>query len=122
MSERRSVCLVQSDDCRQSHHVFRNRPRFLGHRLFAIVFFPPSLGWDWVTHDAAGFFTGLLVLVAIAQACLFVWQLKIMHDGMADTRAAAEAAMTSAQTAREQVAITKMGVIDLERAYLSVGP
>lgn len=78
--------------------------------------------WNWITHDAAGFFTLCLVAVGLGQAGLFVWQLRIMRDGIVDARIAAEAAKASAETAREQVAVTKMGVIDLERAYLAIGP
>ena len=75
-----------------------------------------------MVHDAAGFFTFLLVMVALVQAGLFFWQLKIMRDGIEDTRIAALAAKASAESAKEQVAITKLGVIDLERAYFAVGP
>jgi hypothetical protein len=38
------------------------------------------------------------------------------------TELAADAAQASAETAKEQVAITKMSVIDLERAYLAIYP
>jgi hypothetical protein len=78
--------------------------------------------WKWLTNDAAGFFTFLLVLVALGQAFLFVWQLRYMRRSIEDARGLALTAQTSAETAMNQVAITKMGVIDLERAYLAVGP
>jgi hypothetical protein len=77
---------------------------------------------DWLTKDAAGFFTFLLVIVGVGQASLFVWQLRIMKSNIDDARMMAQSAQASAETAKEQVAITKMRVIDLERAYLSVGP
>ena len=82
----------------------------------------PSTFWNWVTHDAAGFFTACLVIVGFGQAGLFVWQLTLMRDGINDARIAAEAARVSAETAKEQVAVTKIGIFDLERAYLAVGP
>jgi hypothetical protein len=77
---------------------------------------------DWITHDAAGFFTLLLVLVGLGQAGLFVWQLRYMRKSIEDARLVALAAQAAAETAKEQVAVTKMGIVDLERAYLAVGP
>ena len=82
---------------------------------------PRSFG-NWITHDAAGFFTAWLVIVGFGQAGLFVWQLLYMRQGMKDATMVAQAAQASAETAKEQVALTKMGVIDLERAYLAAGP
>ena len=45
-----------------------------------------------------------------------------MRKSMGDAAKAAEAAKAAAETAKEQVAITKTGIFDLERAYLSVNP
>lgn len=67
-------------------------------------------------------FTLMLFGTAVVQAGLFIWQLLYMRRGMDDARVAALAAKASADTAKEQVAVTKMGIIDLERAYLAVGP
>ena len=78
--------------------------------------------WNWITHEASGFFTFCLAIIAFIQACLFVWQLRYMRRSIDDAKSLALAAQASAETAREQVAITKMGVIDLERARLAVGP
>jgi hypothetical protein len=77
---------------------------------------------DWIAHDAAGFFTFWLVIVGLGQAGLFAWQLHYMRKSIGDAKSLALAAQASAETAKEQVAVTKMGVIDLERAYLAVGP
>ncbi|MBP1064862.1 hypothetical protein JOE51_006329 [Bradyrhizobium japonicum] len=79
-------------------------------------------GSTWLTKDAAGFFTFGLVVVGVLQAALFFVQLRFMRKGMDDATMAAKAAQASAETAKEQVALTKMGIIDLERAYLAVGP
>ena len=78
--------------------------------------------WNWITHDAAGFFTFCLVIVGAGQAGLFVWQLRYMRKGIEDARIAALAAQTSAEAAKEQVTLNRIGIIDLERAYLAVGP
>lgn len=80
------------------------------------------IGSTWLTKDAAGLFTFGLVVVGVGQAILFFFQLRYMRKGMDDATLAAKAAQTSAETAKEQVALTKVGIIDLERAYLAVGP
>lgn len=79
-------------------------------------------GSTWLTKDAAGFFTFGLVIIGIGQAILFWFQLRYMRQGMDDATMAAKAAAISADTAREQVALTKIGIVDLERAYIAVGP
>jgi hypothetical protein len=50
---------------------------------------------NWITHDAAGFFTAWLVIVGFGQAGLFVWQLRYMRIGMRDATVAANAARDS---------------------------
>jgi hypothetical protein len=42
------------------------------------VHIEPSPFGNWITHDATGFFTSWLVIVALGQAGLFVWQLRYM--------------------------------------------
>lgn len=79
-------------------------------------------GSTWLTKDAAGFFTFGLVVVGGIQVLMFFIQLQYMRKGMDDATLAAQAARISAETAKEQVALTKLGIIDLERAYLAVGP
>jgi len=83
----------------------------------------PHQMWEWGHSDpAVAFFTFCLVVVGAVQAGLFLWQLKIMRAGIEDARITAKAAQAAAETAKEQVAVTKMGIVDLERAYLSIGP
>ena len=64
---------------------------------------------SWLTHDAAGFFTFLLVVVAVIQAALFVWQLILIRKTLAPAEEAARAATVSAKA-----------VVDNERPW--VGP
>jgi hypothetical protein len=84
---------------------------------------------SWLMKDAAGFFTFCLVVVAIVQAWLFLGQLRLMRLGMLDTAEAARAASDAAKAAAEQVRlaeaqieVAKIGIFDLERAFLDVGP
>jgi hypothetical protein len=74
-------------------------------------------------------FTAGLVVVALGQAGLFVWQLRYMRKGMKDAEHAATAANAAALAAQEQVEVakaqievTKIGIFDLERAYLDAFP
>ena len=56
----------------------------------------------WLTKDAAGFFTLLLVIIGVAQIGVFVWQLLLIHESVSDAKAAAEAARDAAQAAKLQ--------------------
>src|ERR1051325_5248667 len=52
----------------------------------------PSTEEPWLTKDAAGFFTFLLVVVGGFQAGLFLWQLWLIRESLDDARIAADAA------------------------------
>jgi hypothetical protein len=41
-----------------------------------------SCSWSWLTHDAEGFFTSLLFIVAGVKAFLFLHQLPLICAGM----------------------------------------
>jgi hypothetical protein len=64
---------------------------------------------EWLTKDAAGFFTFALVVVGVLQAALFFVQLKLIRESLAPAKEAADAAKLNAQA-----------VVDAERAYLFV--
>jgi hypothetical protein len=53
--------------------------------------------WNWVTHDAAGFFTLALVVVGGLQLALFYWQLHLMRKAIAPAQQAADAAKVAAE-------------------------
>jgi hypothetical protein len=79
----------------------------------------------WLTKDAAGFFTFLLVIVGGAQLLLFVWQLWLIRESLDDARIAADAAKESAdaakigaQATRDHADIARVGMIASERAYV----
>ena len=88
--------------------------------------------WQWTTKDAAGFYTfllaavtGGLVLVAAFQAGMFVWQLKLMREGINDAKTAADtattaaaAATTQAQELRRSADATERVLTELERPWL----
>jgi hypothetical protein len=70
---------------------------------------PTPFSIDWFTHDAAGFFTIVLSVVAIVQAGLFVWQLVLIRKSLASAEEAARAATANAQA-----------MIDNERPWIGV--
>jgi hypothetical protein len=89
---------------------------------------PDATGASWLMKDAAGFFTFCLVVVAIVQAWLFLRQLRMMRLAMRDTAEATRAASDAAKAATAQVRLAeaqievmKIGIFDLERAFLDVG-
>jgi hypothetical protein len=73
-------------------------------------------GMAWLTKDAAGFFTFVLVIVGSLQAILFLAQLRLIRDSIAPALEAADAAKAAAQAAK----LNAQSVIDAERAHLYV--
>jgi hypothetical protein len=70
----------------------------------------------WLTKDAAGFFTFLLVVVGAAQVGLFLWQLWLIRESLDDAKIAATAAKQAAYAAKEQAT----AIVNAERPYLSI--
>jgi hypothetical protein len=67
---------------------------------FFVVGIPPIMlarFIEWLTHDAAGFFTFILFLVGIVQAGLFVWQLRLIRKSLRPAEEAARAATANAR-------------------------
>jgi hypothetical protein len=73
-------------------------------------------GSTWLTKDAAGFFTFLLVAVGFGQAGLFFIQLRYMRKGMDDATMVAKAAVISADAAKK----TADSIQITERPYIFV--
>jgi hypothetical protein len=61
-----------------------------------------------------------LVVVGIAQASLFLWQLKLIRQSSADTKEAARAAGDSAKAARDSVELARKTTERELRAYVMV--
>jgi hypothetical protein len=56
---------------------------------------------DWITHDAAGFFTFWLVIIGGFQLGLFYWQLRLIRASADDATDAAHAAIEANQINRD---------------------
>jgi len=63
-------------------------------------------------------FTAVLVIVGIFQLFLFRWQLLMIKESLADTKAAAEAATVGAAATRDSANTAKLSMVDSERAYV----
>jgi hypothetical protein len=74
----------------------------------------------WLIHDAAGFFTLLLVIVGAVQVGLFVWQLKLIRTSLEDAKLAADAATDAATAASRQAHVAEETLAKIERPYLFV--
>jgi hypothetical protein len=81
----------------------------------------------WLTKDAGGFFTFLLVVVGSFQVGLFVWQLRLIRDSLDDAKNLAIAAKESADTAKIQAEVAQATLTTMQdtaarqlRAYVSV--
>jgi hypothetical protein len=79
-----------------------------------------SSGWYWLTHDAAGFFTLGLVFVGLGQAGLFFWQLRLMREGLRDTKEAADAAKETAEATTASVSLSRETAKRQLRAYIHI--
>ncbi len=77
---------------------------------------------NWVTHDAAGFFTLWLVIVGALQLGLFAWQLLYMSKGVKDASVAANAAKDASIAARQTVETMERNARIQLRAYLVAEP
>jgi hypothetical protein len=76
--------------------------------------------WNWLTHDAAGFFTLWLVLVGGGQVGLFLWQLRLIGKSLTDAKIAAEAAKTAANAGTRQAKVAEDAFTKLERPYVFI--
>ncbi len=65
-------------------------------------------------------YTGLLFLVAFAQAGLFVWQLRLMRQSTKDAGDAARAAEKAAAAAEHSIKVSRDAYIASERPWVSV--
>jgi hypothetical protein len=76
--------------------------------------------WDWVTHDAAGFFTLWLVIVGGAQIGLFYWQLRLIRVAADDAKRAGIAAERAADATAASVDLARDTAKRQLRAYVTV--
>jgi hypothetical protein len=62
---------------------------------------------EWLTHDAAGFFTLWLVIIGGAQLVLFYVQLRLIRGSFVDAKVSADAALVSANAARDAIELSR---------------
>jgi hypothetical protein len=76
--------------------------------------------WDWLTHDAAGFFAAWLVIIGGSQLALFYVQLKIIRESLTDAKIAADAAKESADATKASVDLSRQTAERQLRAYVYI--
>jgi hypothetical protein len=82
---------------------------------------PPERGfWNWITHDAAGFFTLWLVIVGGTQIGLFYWQLRLIRVAADDAKKAGIAAGRAATATESAVELTRQTAERQLRAYVVI--
>jgi hypothetical protein len=77
--------------------------------------------WNWLTHDASGAFTSILVLVGVVQIFVFLRQLRLIDNSLVPAKEAAEAAKESAKAAHRAIDETEKRDKVLQRGYLWPG-
>jgi len=77
--------------------------------------------WNWLTHDAAGFFTLWLVIVGGGQIGLFYWQLRLIRVAAEDAKRAGLAAERAAKATEDAVKLAGETAKRQLRAYVNVG-
>jgi len=86
--------------------------------LFGLPFI--YLNWQWLMHDAAGFFTFLLVIVGGLQLGLFAWQLTLIRKSVTDAEIAARASQEAATTAKQQAETAEKSFISSQRPWVGI--
>lgn len=81
---------------------------------------PERTFWNWVTHDAAGFFTLWLVIVGGGQLGLFYWQLRLIRVAADDAKKAGIAAERAADATTASVDLARSTAEKQLRAYVLV--
>jgi hypothetical protein len=76
--------------------------------------------WDRVVSDPMNVLTLGLLFVGSTQAILFLWQLNLIREGLADTKEAADGAKKSADIANESLLLSKETAERQLRAYVSL--
>jgi hypothetical protein len=79
-----------------------------------------GIPWDWLTHDAAGFFTLCIAIIGGVQLWLFYWELRLIRENLADAKEAADGARDSAVAATRQAKAAEDTLVKRERPYLFV--
>jgi len=78
------------------------------------------IGSTWLTKDASGFFTFILVCVGGIQAWFFWVQLRLIRESLADAKLAAEAAKRAAKATEDAVMLSRSTAQQQLRAYLFI--
>lgn len=76
--------------------------------------------WAWLSKDASGFFTFLLLVLAAAQLALFWYQLRLIRVSLDEAKISASAAADAAKASARQAHIAEETFGKIERPYVFV--
>ncbi|MCK1391690.1 hypothetical protein [Bradyrhizobium sp. 1] len=76
--------------------------------------------WGWLSRDASGFFTFLLLIVGAGQIVLFWYQLRLIRVSLDEAKISAAAAADAAKASSRQAYIAEETFAKIERPYLFV--
>ncbi len=76
--------------------------------------------WGWLSKDASGFFTFLLLVVAAFQLVLFWYQLRLIRVSLEEAKISATAAADAAQASSRQAHVAEETLGKIERPYLFI--
>lgn len=76
--------------------------------------------WGWLSKDASGFFTFLLLIVAAVQLGLFWYQLRLIRVSLDEAKTAARAAADAASASARQADAAEQSLAKIERPYLFI--
>jgi flagellar basal body-associated protein FliL len=86
-----------------------------------LIYLPAGAGfWGWLSKDASGFFTFLLLIVGAAQLVLFWYQLRLIRISLEDTKMTAIAAADAATASSRQADAAEQSLAKIERPYIFV--
>src|SRR4051812_32076592 len=76
--------------------------------------------WGWLSKDASGFFTFLLLIVAGLQLVLFWYQLRLIRVSLEEAKTTGIAAADAARASSRQAHVAEETFAKIERPYLFI--
>jgi hypothetical protein len=87
-----------------------------------LLYVPASASgfWGWLSKEASGFFTFLMLIVAAVQLGLFWYQLRLIRVSLDEAKTAATAAADAAKASGRQADAAEQSLAKIERPYLFI--
>jgi hypothetical protein len=92
------------------------------HKHSSVTNQEPKKDIEWSPDSWTAIFTGILAVIALGQAFLFFYQLRLIREGAADAQKAAKAAEKAANAAMAQTELARAEFVATHRPWLSAEP